>query len=379
MKTEFKIRIIQPIVPEYRVALFEGVGRRYPGRVELWAADGFNGQDVSLPISSMKTDYTHSFVRFGPFQWQRCLSLEGLRRGDVLVACGDVHNLAMMFLALCAKMRGIKVVWWGHHWTASSKPFSVRIRLIVAKFLSDVYLCYTRTGIKYLESRGFRSGRVFATGNTINQEPIKKAIEYWNGSRLVDFQERHGIVGKNMVVLCSVLRTKTRLGQLIEALSDPKLNDVLLAVIGDGPIRDECVELAKRKGVDNRIFWVGATRDQQVMAPWFMSSKAFVYPGPIGLSIIHSMSYGVPVVAHNVVEHQMPEFEIMENGRTGLCFVENDVADLVARIADILADEPRRRKMAEYSQRAAFEKYSMNQMVENFCAAVEAAREGAVS
>ena len=364
MKDGFKIRIFQPIAPEYRVALFNGLGRRYADRIDIWAAESM-GKDVSCPLSDMAYDYAHPFRRIGPFVWQTGLSLRGLSRGDVIVVCGDIHQLSSVWIALKAKLRGIKVIWWGHHTTAYANERKVGVRLLIARCLSDIYLCYTKTGISYLEKRGFVHGKVFATGNTIDQKPIKQAMCDYDGADMFD--------GHPGVLCCSVLREKVKLDLAIRALTDHKLKDVRLAVIGDGPKKDDYMRLAEETGVAERIVWIGATRDQKQMAPWFLSAKAFVYPGAVGLSILHSMSYGLPVVVHDNAEHQMPEYEIMEDGLTGFCFQENDAGDLAAKLAKVINDRGLRSKMSEYCKTVAYEKYSMSQMVANFCEAIEAA------
>ena len=374
MKDDFKIRIFQPIVPEYRVALFDGLGECYGERIEIWAAQG-SGQDKSYPLSRMRYDYNHPMWKVGPFVWQKRLSLKGLNKRDVIVVCGDVHQLSSLWIALKARLCGVKVVWWGHHRTATSTGVAVWLRLSVARVLSTVFLAYTRTGIDYLVQFGFSSKRVFATGNTIDQEPIKAAVESWTTERLERFQAEHGIKEKKLLLCCSVLRSKVKLDLAIRALSSDALSDVYMAVIGDGAEKTAWQSLAKELRVDNRIKWIDATRDQMVMAPWFLSAKAFVYPGSIGLSILHSFSYGLPVITHGNTRHQMPEFEVMEDEKTGLCFKEGDVGDLEQKICALLADEGKRMDMTGYCRKLAFEKYSMKQMIANFCEAIEAAHE----
>lgn len=374
MKEDFKIRIFQPIVPEYRVALFDGLGECYGERIEIWAAQG-SGQDRSYPLSKMRYDYNHPMRKIGPFVWQKGLSLKGLNKRGVIVVCGDIHQLSSLWIALKAKLQGVKVVWWGHHRTATSSDIAVKIRLAIAKKISDVFLAYTRTGVEYLANCGFKRDRVFATGNTIDQTPIRAAITEWTPGKLARFQEIQGIKGKKLLVCCSVLRPKVRLDLGIKALASDALSDVCLAVIGDGSEKGAYQELATELCVADRIRWIGATRDQMVMAPWFMSAKAFVYPGSIGLSILHSFSYGLPVITHGNACHQMPEFEVMEDGKTGLCFQEDDVDDLKCKVTELLLDETRRKTMAEYCREMASGKYSMNQMVANYCAALEAAHE----
>lgn len=372
MVPDFKIRIFQPIVPEYRVALFEGLGECYCDRIEVWADKG-SGQDKSYPLRRMRYDYNHPFKKLGSFVWQKGLSLKGLHKGDVIVVCGDARQLSSLWIALKAKCCGIAVVWWGHHRTATSSDIAVRIRLAVAKRLSDVFLAYTRTGIVFLATSGFERDRVFATGNTIDQTPIKAAIAAWTPEKLARFQDEQGIKGKKVLVCCSVLRPKVRLDLAIRALASDRLFDVTLVVIGDGCEKESYQGLAAELGLADRIKWIGATRDQMVIAPWFLSAKVFVYPGSIGLSILHSFSYGLPVVTHRNANHQMPEFEVMEDGRTGGCFEEGNVEDMERKLYWLLSDESARLRMSRYCKALAFEKYSMGNMVANYCDAIEAA------
>lgn len=364
MKKNFKIRIFQPVVQEYRVALHEGLADRYGDRIEIWASPR-RGVDVSIPLKKMRYDYSHKFFKFGPFIWQTGFSLKGLSKGDVIVVCGDLHQLSSLWIAFKARCKGIKVVWWGHHKTATSSSRNVRIRLAIAKWLSDVMLVYTRTGIDYLLNMGFKNGRVFATGNTIDQKPICDAIESYDG--------QDPFKGKIGFLCCSVLREKVKLDLAIRALSDNRLSNVVLAVIGEGPAKQGYMNLASELGVADRVIWIGATRDQQVMAPWFLNAKGFVYPGSVGLSILHAMSYGLPVIVHNNPEHQMPEYEIMEDGNTGLCFKEDSVDSLVEKMVVMKEDSNLRNRMSKIAKDYALSKYSMEAMVNNFSEALDVA------
>ena len=58
-----------------------------------------------------------------------------------------------------------------------------------------------------------------------------------------------------------------------------------------------------------------------------------VSPGKIGLTAMHSLMYGTPVVTHGDLDAQMPEVEAIEEGRTGAFFRRGDARDLAATIA----------------------------------------------
>lgn len=374
-----RVRIFQPIVPEYRKALFDGLAERFGDSIEVWAANSLSAQDVSVPLGGMRYDYNHPLIRFGPFIWQRGLSLKGMRKDDVIVVCGDIHQLSSLWVAFVAKIRGISVVWWGHHKTATSGRLGVWLRLQFAKHLSDVMLVYTKTGIEYLLKRGFHRSRVFATGNTIDQKPIAAAMSYWlQGNRLEEFARVHDVIKDHFFVCCGVLRDKVKLDQFIRVFPDARFKGYKLVVIGDGPMKTLWQALAKEYGVADRIVWVHGTRSQEIIAPWFLLAKVMVYPGSIGLTMLHSLSYGLPVVTHSNKDHQMPEYEIMETGVTGATFLEGDERALVSVLDNVIKNSPGYTFDRKKLHNLAFNKYSMEQMIKNFCAAIEACgRKGA--
>jgi glycosyltransferase involved in cell wall biosynthesis len=375
MSVKYKVRIFQPSVPEYRVSLFESLGEEYGHRIEIFASKEGSAGVASIPLRNMKCDYAHSFIRLGPFSWQKRLSLEGMRKGDVLIVDGDIKQISSLYYSLCAKLLGIKVIWWGHHWSATSKMWKVFVRLQVVKLLADVFLCYTKSGVDFLKNHGFRNRLVYATGNTIDQRPIIAAADRWDEASLSRFRQNAGISNKTLFLVCGVLRPKMKLGLLIKALTNKKLmgQNVLVAVIGDGPEKQIYQDMAISNKVDDKFLWLGASRDQKVLAPWFLSAVAFVYPGAIGLGILHAFSYGLPVVTHGCKDHQMPEYEAMEDGKTGVVFVEDDADDLARKLEYAINNKKAFAQMGQYASRKALSEYTMNSMVSNFKAAIEAA------
>lgn len=365
MKKDFKIRIFQPIIQEYRLALYEGLGKRYPGRIELWASPT-RGDEQSLPVKGMSYDYGHPMKKLGPVLWQQGFSLFGLERGDVIVVCGDIHQLSSLWIAFKAKLKGVKVVWWGHHKSALAEDRNVRIRLWIARRLADVMLCYTDIGIRYLTERGFKNDRVFATGNTLDLAAVEKATADWDGIR------KFG--KKNTLLFCGVLRDKVRVDILLEALRLLLLrrNDIHCIIIGGGEKESDWKEMARRIGVDGIVKWVGELRGQENLAPWFLSADVFVYPGRIGLSIIHAFAFGLPVILNDNSDNHGPEYEAFHPGVNGWAFKENDAKDLARCIEAALADSSTK-EYGEAGRRYVLENYSMSRMVERFGEAIDAA------
>lgn len=373
--SDCRIVIFQPCVPAYRVGLFEGLGRLYGERLKIVAGPFFDKGVPSCPLHGVLMDYTHPIRDIGGIRLQKGLSLKGLEpHHAIVVICGEPRNLSMMWLAIWARLRGFGVLWWGHHKTATSKPWRIAVRLFLTRLLANDVLCYTSEGAQWMVAHGFATNHVFFTGNTIDAQPIKGAIANWNRAKLTAFQQENGLAEKKLLVFCSALRPKVRLDVLLQALSTGILSmrdDIVLAVIGSGEKELEYKQMAHNLDISSRVWWLGAMQDQNAMAPWFLSAKLFVYPGSIGLSILHAFNYGLPVITHGNVAHQMPEFEAMRDGENGLCFEEGDAADLADKILSVIDDERKLAVLSKNAQETATH-YTMDQMVANFAEAIEA-------
>jgi glycosyltransferase involved in cell wall biosynthesis len=105
---------------------------------------------------------------------------------------------------------------------------------------------------------------------------------------------------------------------------------VFLLIVGDGPEKDNLAALAASMGVPHR-FW-GECYDETTIAKLYKLSDLTVSPGKVGLTAMHSMAYGTPVISHNNLDNQMPECEAILPGITGDFFLENSSEDLARTI-----------------------------------------------
>ena len=104
--------------------------------------------------------------------------------------------------------------------------------------------------------------------------------------------------------------------------------DVL--IIGDGPERSRLEMIAKNKNI-NAVFY-GACYEETTLARLIMSSNVMVIPGAIGLTVMHSLIYGTPVITHDDPDEQGPEWEAIKSGINGQLFKKGDSSDLAKKI-----------------------------------------------
>jgi len=165
------------------------------------------------------------------------------------------------------------------------------------------------------------------------------------------------------------------LDEAIEAITISMQKDpsYLLVVIGDGPEKAALSKRAQELNIQNRVFWLGAIYNQAEMAPWFLSALAFIYPGAIGLSLLHAFAYGLPVITHCNAQYHNPEFAALKNRFNGLTFREGDVNDLAEKLL-LLGDRPDFAKLlGANALKMIQQQYSLKNMVDRFVKAVSAA------
>jgi glycosyltransferase involved in cell wall biosynthesis len=140
------------------------------------------------------------------------------------------------------------------------------------------------------------------------------------------------------------LNPKAKLQLLLKSMSDPGCGCVTLEVVGDGPMFSELRKLASELGLEGRVRWHGGITDETRIAAIANRCRVFVYPGSVGLSLIHGLSYGLPAVIHGDRWSHEPEFAAFQHGWNGLAFVRSDAANLT-KIINTLVDDLQQLRM----------------------------------
>jgi glycosyltransferase involved in cell wall biosynthesis len=367
--TKIGVDIIQPMVPPYRSKLFSSIANDPRFNLSLQCSSEWPTGQPSIPLDIVQYYSNKRTINIGGSSalWQTKLELINAKGpGDVLVVCGDLHYLSNLPLIARARMRGVSILWWSHHASAGANPVRVALRLALAKRLSDCFLAYTESGVKYLADKGFREDRLFALGNTIDITSIDREVVKWDDASLDEFRTQAGVRQSRILLFCSVLNPKTRLEQAIHALSLLEDSNAILVVIGDGPMRKTYENVSAQYSVARRIRWLGDIRSQSQLAPWFLSASLFVYPGVIGLSLLHAFAYGLPVITHDNVKNHMPEIEALIPGVNGATFSEDSPLSLSTVISECLNNDSLLKALSKGAWNTAHNKYTMENAIKRF-------------
>ncbi|MDC7696780.1 glycosyltransferase family 4 protein [Vogesella indigofera] len=346
------IFIIQPAFPKYRTSLFDRLRDKFSLTVFACKKDFLGVESVA---GSPYVEFGGGFISLcGVFYWHKGLSLvSAYKEGDVVVVSGNPRIINYMLLMMFCRLRGIEVVWWGHGWSAGSHGLmsKIRIRLMC---LANKILVYTD-----FEKEKLGKHNCFALNNGLDKIEIQGAMARAGSNRSYESPCFD-------LVFVGRVTEKAGLSVLIHAL--PTIDHkVRVKVVGDGALRNNLQDLASILGVADRIDWLGPVFDENVMAPIMLAAHAFVYPGAVGLSLIHAFNYGLPAIIHSDRSSHMPEFAAFSDGENGFAFVKDD-ADSLASVVNQLVLKPtdELRRLSEKASLTVRDTYHIEDMVDRF-------------
>lgn len=355
------IRILQPALPAYRVPFFARLAETRPGQVIVYHSP----TEVGGLECTVSAEWAR---RIGPLQsilpgalWQSGAASLPLARGDVLVLCGNPRILSTLVLTLRARTLGARVIWWNHYWSSTSRAWRMRLRLMLMRLAHGILFYTDREVAEYRAGPGRRDRRpISALNNGIDTTGIKA------------FRTPYDAATRGREILfIGRITDKARLSLLIRALAVPELRDCKLHVIGDGHQAAAARQLSAELGVAEQIVWHGATTDEAMISPVANRCRLFVYPGEVGLSLIHGMAYGLPSIVHSDRWKHMPEIAAFEDGRSGKSFRPDDAGDLASVLSRLLEDERDLNTFSRRCVRITDDGFNVDDMVQRFFASVE--------
>ncbi|MGY8875503.1 MAG: glycosyltransferase [Pseudoalteromonas sp.] len=311
------IHFIQPVLAKYRHSFFQILAEKYEVSVSCSKIDFLGVKSYLANEKKYSVSLLGDFISiFGVLFWQKGISFSGYSKTDVVVISGNPRVVNQMLLLILCKIRGIKVVWWGQGWTAGNRGFFARFRRKLMLF-ADVALVYTEK-----EALDFDSAKVFGLNNGLQKVIGISSDSFESALPLKGF-----FIGR--------LTDKANFEILINSLEHIN-RDFEFHIIGDGQHIAKYKELASKiKNPQVKIIWYGAIFDENEIQNIALKCHFFIYPGSVGLSLIHAFNYGLPAIIHDDELLHMPEFSAFKLNYNGLTFKHNDPISLADTLNNI--------------------------------------------
>lgn len=273
------------------------------------------------------------------FLWQTGLIRLALStKFDTIIFLGQRGFISTWLSVVLARMTGKRTLFWGHGFRHDRKGLRGLSNIWFQK-LSNGLLLYGNWARQKALTKGFKDENLYVVFNSLDYLEQKKLRSQITKDEVTSIRSSY-FAFPDRPLLLSVARITTpkRLDLLIDAvklLADEGLN-VNALILGDGPVRESLIEHAEKLGLGDQVKLPGACHDESKLACIFSAADLCVVPGAIGLTVMHSLVYGTPVITHDNPPDHGPEFEAVIPNKTGQFFEQENAQALAATVSDWL-------------------------------------------
>lgn len=151
-------------------------------------------------------------------------------------------------------------------------------------------------------------------------------------------------------------------------------DDIRLTIIGEGPEKNKLEDLSRELKLNN-IHFTGEITNEELTGKWIYISDAFVMPGRLGLSVVHTFCFGTPVISQRKEKHFHGEgIGYIKNGENGFLVEDGNFSELAEKMKMIISDPELSDKLRSNAFHSSQNECSAENMINGFNSAVEYVR-----
>lgn len=224
-----------------------------------------------------------------------------------------------------------KIYIWTHGWYGKESNIEAKLKLWMFHHVNGIFV-YGNYAKKLMVEQGLPKDKIFVIHNCLFYEVQRTLREKITPSNIYG---SHFNNNYPVIIFIGRLTKVKRLDLLVDAIATLKKRNKKynIVFVGDGEMRMELEQDVTEKGIKNNVWFYGACYEEQTNAELIYNADLCVAPGNVGLTAMHTMVFGCPVITHNDFKWQMPEFEAIHPGSTGDFFERDDseaLADVIS-------------------------------------------------
>lgn len=268
------------------------------------------------------------YISRNGFIYQKGVVSMLFRQYDKYILTGETRNISIWLFLLFAKFYRTKQVYL---WTHGCYGKENKIKRLLNKLfynLADGIFLYGNYARNLMIKNGFNPKKLFVIHNSLDYDKQLSLRKNICPSNI--YRDYFGNSAPVIIFIGRLTKVK-KLHQIVEMLEIFKNRGKTfnLVFVGDGEEKLMLEEMVKEMNLTKQVWFYGACYEEDMNAELIYNADLCIAPGNVGLTAIHVMMFGTPVLTHNDFAQQMPEFESIIPGNTGDFFDHDNLESMV--------------------------------------------------
>ncbi len=211
---------------------------------------------------------------------------------------------------------------------------------------------------KFLVNKGVNSNRIIV---------IKNGIMRYKGASQADARLKLGIFGNHFVVgTIARLAPEKGIEYLVECARNLKdeMNDIVIYIIGGGPLLNSLQRLAKDLGVENSVIFAGSISNAYEYLAAFDLFVLSSLSENHSIALLEAMRAGLPIIATDISGNA----ESITNRFDGLLIPAGDPKSLCTSIKYLKSNSVSRNSLSINAHSTFTQKFTLEHMIEKYSA-----------
>src|SRR6266498_177234 len=238
-----------------------------------------------------------------------------------------------------ARARKKRVLLYTHGWNRRDTNDITRYLRLAFYRQADSLLLYGHKARSIGYSLGIAPEKMYIVYNSLDYHQMVALRNSISRAQLTNIRGKlFGNAQLPVVIYVGRLIISKHVDQLVEACSRiiSSGHPLGLIVVGGGPELESLKSKASQLNVP--ASFTGTLYEEKELSLLVSASNVMAVPGYLGLSSIHAMTYGTPVITNDDFDQHMSEVETIIPEKTGAFFHQNDLDSLVEGLIPFVND-----------------------------------------
>lgn len=354
--TKNNICCIFNFAPHYRGPIYELMDKELN-------CDFYLGDDFGAPIKEMDLSKLKGFkkkmkrrkiTRWNHYWFSGCFE-PIFKPYKYYIISGNSKFLSCWFLLLISKFSSKKIYAWTHGIRGDKSKIQTKIDTLFFK-LCDKVLLYGHYPKNKMINLGIPENKLEIIYNSLDYE---KQLKYRIRTSDKNIYKNYFNNSHPVILYIGRLQKSKKLEVLLDLkkkLMEENIN-INIVFIGKDIGDNNLVSEVDKSDFSKEVWFYGPCYEESSIAQLIQQAELCISPGPIGLTAIHVANYGLPIITNDNFIKQMPEFEVIEDGKNGAFYKDGDLESLVSQTKLWLKKSVEKKAIAKEFSETRIDKY----------------------